>query len=222
MLLYQKIVGFAIFLVMLIIVSICTYYFWPKSVIVKTDLSTNADNEKNTGRIEGSATNSQNNNQSHYSFGGEFIFTILIFLLLLMQSAFQTFIFLRYINKTTGPKKAKAHPTTLDSSCPPSPKLTNQQNWQRAKSLPHSPEIQPTSFQNVPNSYYTISELDSPKRPPVYGLSPLPTTPRSPYGKLQRHVSELDLKENQIEAEPDYKKLNNNLKLRSSAAGLTF
>ena len=219
MLLYQKLVGFTIFLVMLIIVSICTYYFWPSSVVVKTDLSTNAENEKNTGRIEGSATNSQNNNQSHYSFGGEFIFTILIFLLLLTQSAFQSFIFFRYISKTIGSKKTKADHTNPNPSCSPSPQLPNQHNLQRSKSLPQSPENQLMSSHNIPNAYYTISEVDSPKRPSAYGLSP---TPHSPYGPLQRHVSELDLKENQLQTEPDYKKLYNNLKIRSSAAGLTF
>ena len=222
--LYQKIVGFIGLLFLLIIIGLFTYFFWPKTVTVNTDISTNEDNEKNTGLIKGSATNSQN--QSHYSFGGEFVFSILIFLLLVIQSTMQSIIFFRYIKQTTGRTKKTAHPTSQDSTLSHSPKLSSKH---RSKSLSHPPEAQP-------NTYYTISEIDSPKYAPSntrseYGITrtrseidssiALSHSRPSPYTDLRRHVSQLDIKESKLEEE-DYRQMYEDLKLRSAAAGLQF
>ena len=105
MFLYKKVVGCAILLVILIVVVLTTWYLWPGKVEIQTDLSENEDNEKNIGSINGPATNSQNNNQKHINFSGDFIFTLLIFILLLIQSIFQSFIFLSSTRMNIGGNK---------------------------------------------------------------------------------------------------------------------
>ena len=214
MILYKKLVGFAIFLAVLVIVTLTTWYFWPSKIEIQTDLSENADNEKNIGSIQGSATNSQNNNQRHINFSGDFVFTLLIFILLLVQSIFQSFIFFRSMRMNTGNKKTQDQ---TSSSTPPSPQLP-MHTQHRSQSLPQTPQSQlltpyTASPQTPPNAYYTISE-----------------TPQGPYGPIQKQISEIDLRdgyfkiekqpEPQAQTDPDYKKLYTNLKIRSSAAGL--
>ena len=218
MFLYKKLVGCAVLLVILLVVILTTWYLWPGKVEIQTDLSENEDNEKNIGSINGPATNSQNNNQKHINFSGDFIFTLLIFILLLVQSIFQSFIFLRSTRMNIGDNKMTKDNTSSD----PPLELQNMQGQQSShfshqqppqSQLTHYPASPPLPSPSPPgNAYYTITE-----------------TNRYPYAPMQKQISDIELREGfcqtekmsiETKPEPDYKELYNHLKMRSSAAGL--
>ena len=218
--------GFAAFLAVALIVIIPVWYFWPK-VDVKIDTSEGTDNEKNIGSIRGSATNSQNNNQTHNNFAGDFILTILIFILLLTQSTFQSFFLYRFMRRSTGTKAVQDHPP---STPPPSPKIPQSQqgtfSHSQAKLTSVSPP--PSSPQNV---YYSVSE--APQLQLQYSQHQLTSVPPPPsshiYGPVQTQTPlpqygppQIQITEKQTQEDKDYKSLYNNLKIRSSAAGLEF
>ena len=209
MFLYKKVVGCVIILVLLVVIILSTYFFWPRKIEIQTDMSQNEDNEKNTGSIQGSATNSQNNNQKHINFSGDFIFTLLIFILLLIQSISQSIIFIRSTTRNIGNSMTK---DTEDQSTPDSA----LQQMQGHYSHPPTQNQFSHSYQ-APSS----SSLPSPPQTPGHAYYTINENSRYPYAPVQSQISidcQTDMKPK--EAEPDYKELYNRLKIRSSAAGL--
>ena len=97
--LYKKLIGFILGFVLLIGIISLTWFFWPTSIDIDIDIdeSKNQDNEKIFGTIKGKTEHSQNNNSSHINFGGHFLFTILIFVLLVSQTVLHSYFYLRFI-----------------------------------------------------------------------------------------------------------------------------
>ena len=197
MLLVKKIVGCTTISVILVAIITLVWFVWPGKIEVQTEIDTseNQDNEKNLGLIEGSASNSQNNNQRHYNISGQFTFTILIFLLLLIQSISQTLVFIRYMTGHTGSsettKSAEAHPTP--DSQPPLPTYYSQQPGQNQFCYPSQQPTSPPPLSPSPGHVY--------------------------YEPAQKQVT-IECQQQSKEEEINYKELYSRLKLRSSAAGL--
>ena len=217
MFLYKKVVRGSILLVILIVVVLTTWYLWPGKVEIQTDLSENEDNEKNIGSINGPATNSQNNNQKHINFSGDFIFTLLIFILLLIQSIFQSFIFLSSTRMNIGGNKMTKDNKDNTSS---DPIELQQMQGQQAPHFSHPP-----TQSQLCHSYPAPSSSSLPSPPPTPGNAyyTINENNRYPYAPMQNQISidcQTEKKSIETKTEPDYKELYNHLKMRSSAAGL--
>ena len=185
-------------LVLLVVIVLSIYFSWPTKIDIKTDMSNGEDNEKNEGTIQGSATNSQNNNKKHINIGGNFILTLFIFILLLIQSISQTIIFIRSTTRNTGNSLTKI---TGDHSTPvPAPQMQGH----------YSPQP-PTTNQFC-------------HQPPSSSLPSIPQTGNVyyyPHAPVHSQISiDCQTEQPKEQPEPDYKELYSRLKIRSGAAGL--
>ena len=190
---YKKLLGFIFGIIIVIGIISLIWFFWPTSVNIDIDSSKNKDIEKIFGNIHGKTENSQNNNSSHYNFGGHFSITILIFSLLLIQTILYSVFYYRFtraltligINRSeetldpTASTQAATVPPPHDSS--PCTNSTNQLTYgQNTHSLPpvyysaqdrhYTPPMGPPKdvtmqIANVDlkHGYYTIPDLSTPQ-----------------------------------------------------------